>query len=189
MNGVRRFLSNATTSELSPTPAIIKDRTSTPSRPSSPTKELPPPPPATKALFIRKDRRPPLPVSDPSSTASSPTTSTSSPRRKPPPSEWDQTPSPSHNHANTNDVQRANTRDALLLSLLSSEAMVDSRDYVILSAEEVEELKKVCKVFSVYQISWSPRGSGKQRSSAIHHHNRDLLPTPYCAMRNGPRPP
>jgi len=43
----------------------------------------------------------------------------------------------------TNGVQQTNTRDALLLSLLSSEAMVDSRGYEILSAEEVEELKKV----------------------------------------------
>jgi Up-regulated During Septation len=42
-----------------------------------------------------------------------------------------------------NGLQQANTRDALLLSLLSSEAIVDSRGYEILGAEEVEELKKV----------------------------------------------
>ena len=43
-----------------------------------------------------------------------------------------------------NGVQQpVNTRDALLLSLMSSEAMVDSRGYEILNAEEVEELKKV----------------------------------------------
>lgn len=36
------------------------------------------------------------------------------------------------------------TRDELLMSLLSSEAVVDSRGYEVLSAEEVEELKKVC---------------------------------------------
>jgi hypothetical protein len=40
-------------------------------------------------------------------------------------------------------VQQVNTRDAMLLSLLSSEAMVDSRGYEVLSAEVVEELKKV----------------------------------------------
>ena len=34
-------------------------------------------------------------------------------------------------------------RDDLLMSLLASEAIVDSRGYEILSAEEVEEFKKV----------------------------------------------
>jgi hypothetical protein len=36
-----------------------------------------------------------------------------------------------------------NTRDELLISLLSSEAVVDSREFEILTAELVEELKKV----------------------------------------------
>lgn len=36
-----------------------------------------------------------------------------------------------------------NTRDELLMSLLASEAVIDSRDFEILSAEEAEELKKV----------------------------------------------
>ena len=36
-----------------------------------------------------------------------------------------------------------NTRDELLMSLLTSEAVVDSRNFEILSAEETEELKKV----------------------------------------------
>lgn len=35
------------------------------------------------------------------------------------------------------------TKDELLMSLLASEAMVDSRSAEILSAEQVEELKKV----------------------------------------------
>lgn len=34
-------------------------------------------------------------------------------------------------------------RDELLISLLASEAMLDSREFDILSAEDVEELKKV----------------------------------------------
>ena len=38
-----------------------------------------------------------------------------------------------------------NTRDELLISLLASEAMVESREYEILSSEEVEELKKARK--------------------------------------------
>lgn len=36
------------------------------------------------------------------------------------------------------------TRDELLMSLMASEAVVDSREYDVLNAEEVEELKKVC---------------------------------------------
>ncbi len=35
-----------------------------------------------------------------------------------------------------------NTRDELIISLLASEAMIDSREYDILTSEEVEELKK-----------------------------------------------
>ncbi|KAF5358960.1 hypothetical protein D9758_004907 [Tetrapyrgos nigripes] len=41
-----------------------------------------------------------------------------------------------------------NTRDELLLSLLASEAVVDSRDFEILSSEEVEELKKEQQLLS-----------------------------------------
>ena len=37
-----------------------------------------------------------------------------------------------------------NTRDDLLMSLLASEAVVDSRSFDILSTEQVEELKRVC---------------------------------------------
>lgn len=36
-----------------------------------------------------------------------------------------------------------NIRDDLLMSLLASEAIVDSRGFEVLSSEEVEELKKV----------------------------------------------
>jgi hypothetical protein len=146
MNGVRRFLGNATSPPTS-TPAN-KDRASTSSRSSSPTKELPPPPP-TKALFIRKERKPPPPVSGSSSTTSSPTASTPPPRRKAPPSEWEEALSPSPSHSQANNVQLANTRDVLLLSLLSSEAMVESRDYEVLSAEEVEEFKKASTIIDV----------------------------------------
>lgn len=38
-----------------------------------------------------------------------------------------------------------NTRDELLVSLLASEAMVESREYEILTSEDVEELKKARK--------------------------------------------
>jgi len=35
------------------------------------------------------------------------------------------------------------TKDELIIELLASEALVDSREYDILGAEQVEELKKV----------------------------------------------
>ncbi len=38
---------------------------------------------------------------------------------------------------------RLNNRDELLLSLLASDAVVDSREFEILGFEEVDELKKV----------------------------------------------
>ncbi|KAI9431299.1 Up-regulated during septation-domain-containing protein [Lactarius indigo] len=142
MNGVRRFLGN-------PTTAITKDRPGT-SRSPSPTKELPPPPSAsigTKGLFIRKDRKPLPPFAGPSSTNSSPTTTTPPLRRKAPPPEWEEPPDLPP-HPPTNGGQLVNTRDALLLSLMSSEAMVDSRGYEVLSAEEVEELKKEHTILS-----------------------------------------
>ena len=41
-----------------------------------------------------------------------------------------------------------NSKDDLLMSLLASEAVVDSRGFDILSAEEVEELKKV-RIFAI----------------------------------------
>ncbi|KAH9055308.1 Up-regulated during septation-domain-containing protein [Lactarius vividus] len=142
MNGVRRFLGN-------PTTAITKDRPGT-SRSPSPTKELPPPPSAafsTRGLFIRKDRKPLPSVAGPSSTTSSPTTTTPPLRRKAPPPEWEEPPDLPP-HPPTNGGPLVNTRDALLLSLMSSEAMVDSRGYEILSAEEVEELKKEHTILS-----------------------------------------
>ena len=41
------------------------------------------------------------------------------------------------------------TRDELLMALLASEAIVDSRDFDILHSEDVEELKKVCVYFAI----------------------------------------
>lgn len=45
------------------------------------------------------------------------------------------------------------TKDDLLMSLLASEAIVDSRGCEVLSAEEVEELKKVRPFGSAIHIS------------------------------------
>jgi len=46
-----------------------------------------------------------------------------------------------------------NTRDELLISLLASQAVVDSRDFEILGSEEVDELKKARPRASTSQIS------------------------------------
>ncbi|KAL4081413.1 Up-regulated during septation-domain-containing protein [Scleroderma yunnanense] len=46
-----------------------------------------------------------------------------------------------------------NTRDELLMSLLASEAIIDSRDCEILSAEEVEELKKEHHVLKIRLVA------------------------------------
>jgi hypothetical protein len=163
MNGVRRFLGNATSPPTS-MPAN-RDHIGISSRSPSPTKELPPPPPITKGLFIRKDRKPPPPpISGPSSTESSPTISTPPLRRKAPPAEWEETSPPSNGQAS--GEKPANTRDALLLSLLSSEAIVDSRAYEILSAEEVEDLKKVSAVFDIKLRRRSEEGGFVAKSSA-----------------------
>lgn len=45
----------------------------------------------------------------------------------------------------------ATMRDELLITLLASEAIVDSRGYEILNSEEVEELKKVCCIFNHFR--------------------------------------
>lgn len=45
------------------------------------------------------------------------------------------------------------TRDDLLLSLLASEAVVESREFAILNLEEVEEYKKVCSQFSAIKCT------------------------------------
>lgn len=41
------------------------------------------------------------------------------------------------------DSGNLSTRDELLMSLMASEAVIDSRGFVILSAEEIDDLKKV----------------------------------------------
>lgn len=46
-----------------------------------------------------------------------------------------------------------NTRDELLVSLMASEAVIDSRDFEILTAEEVEDLKKVLPVLISYVLT------------------------------------
>ena len=46
-----------------------------------------------------------------------------------------------------------NTRDELLISLMASEAVIDSRDFEIITAEEVEDLKKVLPILIYYLLA------------------------------------
>jgi hypothetical protein len=46
-----------------------------------------------------------------------------------------------------------NTRDELLMSLMASEAVVDSRGFDILTAEEIEDYKKVISSFCIWNSS------------------------------------
>jgi len=46
-----------------------------------------------------------------------------------------------------------NTRDELLISLMASEAVIDSRDFEIITAEEVDDLKKVFLILIYYQLA------------------------------------
>ncbi|KAF5333673.1 hypothetical protein D9611_002692 [Ephemerocybe angulata] len=49
------------------------------------------------------------------------------------------------------------TRDELLMSLMASEAVVDSRGYDVLTAEEVEELKKEHDILSSRQVAMTKK--------------------------------
>lgn len=59
------------------------------------------------------------------------------------------------------------TRDELLMSLLASEAVVDSREFEILSSEEVEELKKVrfCNKLVYHRLSGGIRRAKYMKSA------------------------
>lgn len=171
MNGVRRFLGAAAaiaTEQPDPAPAPAQSPPQSQPQPIPNAKPLagpswPPPSPTqaqlaavpadspkpTAALFFRKDRQ----RRDESPPATSPTSngrsspaasSSSSPRVLPnrisrksvPESEWKRTSAP------------LNNRDELLISLLASEAVVDSRGFDILPSEQVDDLKKVPFIYS-----------------------------------------
>ncbi|KAF7355742.1 hypothetical protein MSAN_01492100 [Mycena sanguinolenta] len=113
----------ATTTALSPTTAPLslrKDKQDEPEALKSP---------------VRKPLSNGLP-STPSPTKISPTKQLPSPLSRVPP------PTSRLSTSRLATQSAFNTRDELLISLLASEAVVDSRDFEILSSEEVEELKK-----------------------------------------------
>ncbi|OAX34186.1 hypothetical protein K503DRAFT_869083 [Rhizopogon vinicolor AM-OR11-026] len=101
------------------------------SPPISPTQSAGPlSPPKRKPVPSSTPSNPP--VAGPSSSANS--LPTSLPPRNSAPSEWNGTSG------------LFNVRDDLLMSLLTSEAVIDSRECEILSGEEIEELKKEYQV-------------------------------------------
>ncbi|KAJ3879564.1 Up-regulated during septation-domain-containing protein [Lentinula edodes] len=161
MNGVRRFLGGGFNDTQSPGPPASLELGSPPSSAlplasastasaysnysDSPNPSIQPKSPTTTtaALFLKKKdkSRPSLSGSQASldeiraststrarsNTASSSSSSVNGLARK--------------SLSSTRPIQR-NTRDDLLLSLLASEAVVESRDFAILSSEEIDELKK-----------------------------------------------
>ncbi|KAF7352376.1 hypothetical protein MVEN_01201700 [Mycena venus] len=151
--GVRRFLASATATASPPPadPPPLKPGAPT-WPPQSPTAATTPLSPTTAPLSLRKDKqdesetpRSPARVqkplsnglpSNPSPTKQSPIKQLPSPLSRVPPA----TMRLSTSRIATQSA--LNTRDELLISLLASEAVVDSRDFEILSSEEVEELKK-----------------------------------------------
>ncbi|RPD66826.1 hypothetical protein L226DRAFT_608117 [Lentinus tigrinus ALCF2SS1-7] len=146
-----------------------------PSKASWPPTASPPPngasledsPKTTAALFFRKDRQRPPPSSKSdedtgnssfqssrdslesgrtSTQPSSPVAGPSSPRIPMPIRVAELTRKPVDGEKRMSAM--LNSKDDLLMSLLASEAIVDSRGFEILSAEEVEELKKEYQVLS-----------------------------------------
>ncbi|TFY58117.1 hypothetical protein EVG20_g8274 [Dentipellis fragilis] len=170
MNGMRRFLGGGSgtppPASAVPLPAVtplsLGNKSPAGSPSTSPSKDVFSldgiPSPSTPGLKIRKDKqrsRPPTPENG------RPATNGSSgiPRRPVPSSPRSGLASlsirksaPLSENGNGGEWKRAsgfmNTRDELLISLLSSEAVVESRGYDILNAEEVEELKKEHQVLS-----------------------------------------
>ncbi|CAK5262898.1 unnamed protein product, partial [Mycena citricolor] len=148
--GVRRFLASATGG----TGGTASPPTSeAPLKPGAPTWPPPlpssgsnPPSPITSPLLLRKEKL------EEAETPRSPVRSRSQSKRPPlsgspkpsSPSSLSRMSSPNTRPVRSRTASQppANRRDELLISLLASEAVVDSRDFEILSSEEVEELKK-----------------------------------------------
>lgn len=114
MNGVRRLLGAASTSSPPPNPE--------PTIPLSFAQKSGPswPPASQPASPVRSQTQPSTPNTTRASFRKSGNTDPS----------WKR-------------ISGLDTRDELLVSLMASEAVIDSREFAILGAEEVDELKKV----------------------------------------------
>ena len=142
MHGVFGLLSSTTTPDTKP---VKLGPSWSPTSTSSPE--------STQPLFLKKK----LPSDDDNHSRSLSNFSTPSPTR----SQYLLNSSPPPSSSSLNRISRKsvnlseslagwkqnsgqlNTRDELLMSLMASEAVVDSRGFDILSAEEVEDYKKV----------------------------------------------
>jgi hypothetical protein len=65
-----------------------------------------------------------------------------------------------------------NTRDELLISLMASEAVIDSRDFEIITAEEVEDLKKVLPILIYYLLANSNNDLVVRNTKSSTHDSR-----------------
>ncbi|KAF7302090.1 hypothetical protein MIND_00775700 [Mycena indigotica] len=149
--GVRRFLASATgNGATSPPPGSdLPLKPGAPTWPPDSSPTISSSPPSTAALSFRKDRqddpdspRSPAPVQRALNGISARSQS-SSPSRQLPSSLSRVANQPTRLSTSRTAIQPpSNIRDELLLSLLASEAVVDSRDFEILTSEEVEDLKK-----------------------------------------------
>ncbi|KAH9943146.1 Up-regulated during septation-domain-containing protein [Epithele typhae] len=167
MNGVRRFLGGGSatpSSQTAPLPSVSNgvDESS--------------PPKTTAALVFRKDRSratPPSRQSDDdghssfqssrnslesgrtSTQPSSPIAGPSSPRAPVPIRVAELARNGSATSKRTSATY--SSKDDLLITLLASEALVDSRDFDILSAEEVEDLKKESQTLTTRLVALSKK--------------------------------
>ncbi|KAJ3903501.1 Up-regulated during septation-domain-containing protein [Lentinula edodes] len=161
MNGVRRFLGGGFNDTQSPGPPASLELGSPPSSAlplasastasaysnysDSPSPSIQPKSPTTitAALFLKKKdkSRPSLGGSQASLDEIRASTSTRARSNTTSSSSSSVNGLARKSLSSTRPIQR-NTRDDLLLSLLASEAVVESRDFAILSSEEIDELKK-----------------------------------------------
>ncbi|KAI6018279.1 Up-regulated during septation-domain-containing protein [Pisolithus marmoratus] len=160
----------ATESNSAPTPLSVGSKPSwSPqvSRSASPAEDEPPA--STPGLTIRKTKQAPIPSTVGGSTPTSPPSSSHSHTRSaeshvlsfPPPKSFGGSRVSSYPYVSSlpasatngpgwkQTSEHVNIRDGLLMSLLTSEAIVDSRDCEILGAEEVEELKEEYRVLKI----------------------------------------
>ncbi|KAF7332435.1 hypothetical protein MKEN_00125400 [Mycena kentingensis (nom. inval.)] len=161
--GVRRFLASATGNGTSSSPPPSADAPLKPGAPTWPPDSSPPAPPSpvTSPLSLRKH----LDDSDsprsharqksnglPMSPKAAPARQLSSPLSRAP-----AVPTRLSTSSRTAVQPPSTTRDELLLSLLASEAVVDSRDFEILTSEEVEELKREQQTLLTRQTAMSKK--------------------------------
>jgi len=159
MNGFRRILGGGSQTPpqsatsppaipplaLSPKPLWPPDQSQSP---DTSFQNIPKTTATTAGLFLRKQN--PIPGSPSASDGRPPSnvSSLASPTRKSITSSPVAGPSSPRAHLPTSSLSISNNgplnpKDELLMSLLTSEAVVDSRECEILSAEEIEELKNV----------------------------------------------